>query len=179
MSRHRWLRDSTRRSDLPPYLRVQFRAIDKLPSCGDVLFSIFFGRVHKPVPVRSQRRTHENSPCRAMIASQPIKKGDRLVNVPRNLWMTSETAKTSPLCGGIVQQQKLDSWKVTLPPPMPLFVSCTSVLSVCWQDSAVRVFDTVLSTAFPDLAASVAGLYPCFLPAGPYPLCITVTVNPV
>jgi hypothetical protein len=47
-----------------------------------------------------------------MIAGQPIVKGEKLVNVPRNLWMTSLTAKDSPICGQMVKDHGLDSWKV-------------------------------------------------------------------
>lgn len=47
-----------------------------------------------------------------MIAGQPIAKGEKLVNVPRNLWMTSLTAKDSPICGQMVKEHNLDSWKV-------------------------------------------------------------------
>jgi hypothetical protein len=58
--------------------------------------------------------TVQHGKCRGygMVAGQPIKKGEKLVNVPRNLWMTSLTARTSPVCGQMVKEYGLDSWKV-------------------------------------------------------------------
>ena len=58
-----------------------------------------------------------------MITQQPIVKGEKLVNVPRNLWMTSLTAKDSHICGQMVNEHSLDSWKVR---PLSLYRAVSS-----------------------------------------------------
>jgi hypothetical protein len=48
-----------------------------------------------------------------MLARKRIEKGEKLVSVPRKLWMTSETAKESPICGQLLQTHKtIDDWTV-------------------------------------------------------------------
>jgi hypothetical protein len=59
--------------------------------------------------------SHCHVPARSgygMITNQPIKKGQKLVNVPRKLWMTSRTARESPICGEMIRKHDMDSWKV-------------------------------------------------------------------
>lgn len=50
-----------------------------------------------------------------MIAQHEVQKGDKLVSVPRKLWMTSKTARASPICGDIIQQSGADDWTVRSP----------------------------------------------------------------
>lgn len=47
-----------------------------------------------------------------MVSGQAVKKGQKLVHVPRKLWMTSETARASPICGDLLRRRELDPWKV-------------------------------------------------------------------
>jgi hypothetical protein len=47
-----------------------------------------------------------------MLARKHIEKGEKLVSVPRKLWMTSKTAKESPICGQLIQNNTIDDWTV-------------------------------------------------------------------
>lgn len=50
-----------------------------------------------------------------MVAEQDISKGDKLVSVPRKLWLTSETARESDSCGEFLQKGAFDNWQVPTP----------------------------------------------------------------
>ena len=47
-----------------------------------------------------------------MVCNAPIKKGDKLVAVPRKLWMTSVTARQSNVCKKLIIDNDLEAWQV-------------------------------------------------------------------
>lgn len=46
-----------------------------------------------------------------MICNTPVKKGEKLVSVPRKLWMTSSGAQQSPICRDIILENSIESWQ--------------------------------------------------------------------
>lgn len=47
-----------------------------------------------------------------MVCNAPVKKGEKLVAVPRRCWMTSLTAKDSNICKELILNNNLESWQV-------------------------------------------------------------------
>ena len=46
-----------------------------------------------------------------MVCETEVQKGEKLVSIPRKLWMTSDTAKKSAICGKLVTEEDIESWQ--------------------------------------------------------------------
>lgn len=61
-----------------------------------------------------------------MVCMDEVQKGEKLVSIPRKLWMTSDTAKKSSLCGRLITDQNIEPWQVRLAAElMPSLTLCT------------------------------------------------------
>lgn len=49
-----------------------------------------------------------------MLTRTAIEDGDLLLQVPKAVFITADTARNSKLCGAQVKQAKLDEWQVQI-----------------------------------------------------------------